>query len=142
VTRAGPRRTAAVSLAVTACSFLLLSRLPPEDGYVPVLLPAFLIAGFAFAAAFVPLTAQGVAAMREGEKGVASGLVQTSTHLGGAIVLGIVATVAAARTESLRDGGEQAAAALTSGFALAFLVAAGLLALGAVGAARTLRTET
>jgi EmrB/QacA subfamily drug resistance transporter len=142
VARAGPRRTAAGSLAVTACSFLLLSRLPAEDGYLTVLLPAFLLAGFTFASAFVPLTATGVAGMREGEKGLASGLVQTSTHLGGAIVLGIVATVAAARTDAVRDGGAEAAAALTSGFALAFLVAAGLVALGALGAARMLVTET
>jgi len=142
VARAGPRRTAVVSLAVTAGAFLLLSRLPAQDGYLRVLLPAFLFGGFAFATAFVPLMAQSLTGVRDGEKGLASGLVQTSAHLGGALVLALVATVAAARTDAARDGGAAAAAALTSGFAAAFLVAAGLLALGALSAARTLLTDS
>jgi hypothetical protein len=53
-------------------------------------------------------------------------------------VLTVLATAATARTGAAPDGGEQAAAALTSGFALAFLVAAGILALGAISAVRTL----
>jgi hypothetical protein len=85
------------------------------------MLPAFLIGGFTFACAFVPLTSQGMSGVREGESGLASGLFQTSTHLGGALVLALLATAAAA-----------------GGFGAGFLVAAGLLALGAVAAARTL----
>jgi EmrB/QacA subfamily drug resistance transporter len=119
--RAGPGRTASVSLAITAAVFVLLTRLPPDHGYVPVMLPAFLIGGFTFACAFVPLTSQGMSGVREGESGLASGLFQTSTHLGGALVLALLATAAA-----------------TGGFGAGFLVAAGLLALGAVAAARTL----
>jgi len=138
VERAGPRRTATVSLVVTAAAFMFLARLPDRDGYLPVLLPAFLLAGFSFASAFVPLTSQGMTGVREGEKGLASGLFQTSTHLGGAFVLTVLATAAAARTNAALDGGEPAAAALTSGFGLAFLVAAGIVALGALTAVRTL----
>jgi EmrB/QacA subfamily drug resistance transporter len=138
VERAGPRRTATVSLAVTAAAFVFLARLPDRDGYLPVLLPAFLLAGFSFASAFVPLTSQGMTGVREGEKGLASGLFQTSTHLGGAFVLTVLATAAAARTNAALDGGEPDAAALTSGFTLAFLVAAGIVALGALSAVRTL----
>jgi predicted MFS family arabinose efflux permease len=98
----GSRRTAAVSMFVTAACFVLLSRTPEQDGYVTVVLPAFLISGFTFAAAFVPLTAQGMTGVREGEKGLASGLLQTSTHLGGAIVLTVLATAAA--SASATDG--------------------------------------
>ena len=119
--RFGPRRTASVSLTVTAVVFLLLSRIPAEDGYAPVLLPAFLIGGFTFATAFVPLTSQGMTGVRDGEKGLASGLFQTSTHLGGALVLALLATTAAAE-----------------GFDAGFLIGAALLALGAVAASRTL----
>jgi EmrB/QacA subfamily drug resistance transporter len=138
VARVGPRRTATASLVVTAAAFLSLARVPDQGGYAAVLLPAFLLAGFTFATAFVPLTSQGMTGVREGERGLASGLFQTSTHLGGAFVLTVLATAAAARTGAALDGGEQAAAALTSGFALAFLVAAGILALGAISAVRTL----
>jgi MFS family permease len=138
VERAGPRRTATASLVVTAAAFLFLARVPDHDGYAAFLLPAFLLAGFTFATAFVPLTSQGMTGVREGERGLASGLFQTSTHLGGAFVLTVLATAAAARTGAALDDGEQAAAALTSGFGLAFLVAAGILALGAISAVRTL----
>ncbi len=138
IDRAGPRRTATVSLAVTAAAFLFLARVPVDDGYLTVVLPGFVVAGFSFATAFVPLTSQGMTGVREGEKGLASGLFHTSTHLGGALVLAILATAAAARTEAARTAGEVGATALTSGFALAFVLAAGILALGALSASRML----
>jgi EmrB/QacA subfamily drug resistance transporter len=125
VQRAGPRRTAMISLAVTAAAFLLLTQVPSADGYPPVVLPAFLVAGFSFATAFVPLTSQGMSGVRDGEQGLASGLIQTSTHLGGALVLALLATTAAA-----------------SGFEAGFLVAAAILALGAIAAGRTLATSS
>jgi MFS family permease len=131
----GPRRTAAVSMAVTAAAFAFLSRAPEQNGYVPVLLPVFLIAGFTFAAAFVPLVSHSITGVRDGEKGLASGLVNTSTHLGGAIVL---ASAAAGRTSTLDGAGDSPAAALVSGFSLASLIAAALLMLGALAALRTL----
>jgi len=138
VERIGPRRTAAASLATTAAAFLLLTRLPAQDGYLPVLLPAFLVAGFSFATAFVALSSQGMTGVREGERGVASGLFQTSTHLGGAFVLALLASAAAARTDAARDAGEVAGSALTAGFAVAFVLAAVIVVLGAVSALRTL----
>jgi len=138
IARAGPRRTAVVSLAVTAAAFASLARLPADGGYGPVLAPAFAVAGFSFATAFVPLTSQGMDGVREGERGLASGLLQTSTHLGGALVLAVLATIAAARTDAARESGEAAAAALTSGFAAAFVAAAGILALGALSVGRML----
>jgi EmrB/QacA subfamily drug resistance transporter len=138
IAHAGPRRTAVVSLTATAAAFLLLSRVPADGGYLPVLLPGFLVAGFGFAAAYVPLTSQGMTGVREGEKGLASGLFHTSTHLGGAFVLAILATAAAARTEAARGAGAVTESALTEGFAVAFLIAAGVLLLGAFCAIRTL----
>ena len=138
IDRAGARRTATISLAVTAAAFLFLARVPVDDGYLPVVLPGFVVAGFSFATAFVPLSSQGMTGVREGEKGLASGLFQTSTHLGGALVLAILATAAAARTEAARADGDAAATALTSGFAVAFVLAAGILALGALSAFRML----
>jgi sugar phosphate permease len=76
--------------------------------------------------------------VREGERGLASGLFQTSTHLGGALVLTVLATAASARTDAALETGETGAAALTSGFAAAFLAAAAITALGALSAVRTL----
>jgi EmrB/QacA subfamily drug resistance transporter len=136
--RVGARRTAVVSLATTAAAFVFLARLPTEGGYVSVLLPAFVVAGFGFAGAFVALMSQGMTGVRQGEKGLASGLFHTSTHLGGAFVLAILATAATARTEAAREAGAVDASALTAGFTVAFLIAAAILVLGAVCAVRML----
>lgn len=138
VARLGARRVAIGGHAATAVAFVWLTQLPLEDGYVPVLLPAFVITGFALANAFVALTTQGMTGVREGEKGLASGLYQTSMHLGGALVLAVLATAAAARTASALHGGEATAAALTTGFGFAFLIAAGILTLSALSAVLTL----
>lgn len=138
IARAGPRRTAALSMLVTAATFVLLSRTPEQNGYAPVVLPAFAVAGFTFAAAFVPLTSQGLTGVREGEKGLASGLLQTSTHLGGAIVLTILATAAAARADAVAEAARSAQAALTAGFSFACLIATALLVTGAAATLRTL----
>ncbi|TDD22177.1 MFS transporter [Kribbella turkmenica] len=130
VAAAGPRRAAALSMVTSAAAFVLLSRTPEVDGYLTHLLPAFTIAGFSFAAAFVPLTSHGMSGVRDGERGLASGLLQTSTHLGGAIVLTALATTATS------------AAAFTAGSSTAFLIGATLLTLGALTAIRTLpRTD-
>jgi EmrB/QacA subfamily drug resistance transporter len=138
VGRFGARRVATGGHVVTAAAFVLLAQVPLHDGYVRVLLPAFVVSGFGLACAYVALTTQGMTGVRDGEKGLASGLYQTSMHLGGAFVLALLATVAAARTAAALDGGNRAEEALTSGFALAFLVAAGILTLSAVTAVFTL----
>lgn len=122
---AGPRRTAGLSMVTSAAAFLLLSRAPADNGYATHLFPGFVVAGFTFAAAFVPLTAQGMSGIRDDERGLASGILQTSTHLGGAVVLTVLAT---------------AATHAADGSSLAFLVGALILVLGAATAARTLPT--
>ncbi|WP_350275566.1 MFS transporter [Kribbella sp. HUAS MG21] len=131
--RTGVRRTAVISMSVTAATFLLLAWRSEE---LVVLLVAFLVSGFTFAAAFVPLTSQGLTGVSDGEKGLASGLLQTSTHLGGALVLTVLATAAAFRTSAVSSRSTESA--MTSGFSLAFLVGAVLLLLGAATAFRTL----
>ena len=134
----GARRTAGLSMATSGAAFVLLSRAPEDDGYQACLLPAFAVAGFTFAAAFVPLTAQGMTGVRDGETGLASGILQTSTHLGGAVVLTILATAVTTRSSAAEDAGHGAAKAFTSGLSLAFLIGAALLILGAGTAVRTL----
>jgi hypothetical protein len=70
----------------------------------------------------------------ESDSGLASGLVNTTLQVGGALGLAVVATLSTSRTNGLLAGGDSAASALTGGFHLAFLVGAGLV-VAAIGVA-------
>jgi EmrB/QacA subfamily drug resistance transporter len=131
VARVGTRWCAVVCLAVTALTFAWLTQASTIGGYVAVFLPSFLVAGFTFAAAYVPLTAQAMSGVESGERGLASGLFQTATHLGGALVLATLSTVAAAMSARATEFAD-------SGFVTAFLLGAAILLGGALVAARTL----
>lgn len=135
----GARRTAFFSMLVTGATFLLLSWRAGQPG---IFVGVFLVSGFTFAAAFVPLTSQAMTGVGDGEKGLASGLLQTSTHLGGALVLSVLATAAAFRSAAVSRDAVPDASALRSGFSLAFLIGAALLSLGAATALRTLPPDT
>ena len=74
---------------------------------------------------FVPVTIAAVAGVAEQDSGLASGLINTSQQIGGAIGLALLATLANTRTDNLAGGGRPDASALTEGFQLAFLGAAG-----------------
>jgi hypothetical protein len=90
--------------------------LSESDRLLPVL-AVFAVAGATISNAFVALSGQGLAGVREGEHGRASGLFQTSTHLGGAITVALLATIAAA-----------------AGFSPAYLAGAAVALLGAAAA--------
>ena len=74
------------------------------------------------------------------DAGLASGLVNTSTQVGGAIGLAVLATFAAQRTDTLRAQGQEAAAALNGGYHVAYLIGAGLVAVGLAIALLVLQT--
>jgi MFS family permease len=93
--RLGSRRTVAASLVTTAAALAWIAA-DPAGGYAGALLPAYLVAGFTFAAAVVPLTAEAVDGAAGGEQAVAAGLFQTFTHVGGAVVLAVLVVCAAA----------------------------------------------
>jgi MFS family permease len=99
-----------------------------------VLFPSLFVAvGLGFA--FVPVTIAAVSGTRPDEAGLASGLINTSQQVGGALGLAILASVANTRTGNLAASGHDLAFSLTGGFRLAFLVGAGFAVLGAVLAA-------
>ena len=95
-----------------------------------------LLAAFGLGFAFVPVTIAAVTGTEPHEAGLASGLINTSQQIGGALGLAILATIANSRTQSLFHAGvHSTAVALTKGFDRAFLIGAGLAVAGAILAA-------
>jgi MFS family permease len=132
VTRVGPKPMLVAGMTLQAVGLALLTQISPDGGYLSdVLVPSLLIAiGIGFS--FVPVTLAGVAGVASEEAGLASGLVNTSRFVGGALGLAILAALATARTAGDVHAGLAAHAALTGGFELAFGIAAAFSAVGAV----------
>ena len=145
VTRIGIRRVLPVGLAVTAVALLLFARLPVDGHYWPDLLPAFLLSGVGLALAFVPMSIGGLTGVRQADAGIASGLINTTQQIGGAIGVAVATTVATTFTTRYVDDHPGSAAlggaALTHGFQIAFYVLAGLAILGATLAALLLESN-
>ncbi len=137
VTRIGFKPTLIVGLLFIAAGLIWFAQVSAPGGtYVgDVLFPSMLAAvGLGFA--FVPVTIAAVTDTKPDEAGLASGLINTSQQIGGALGLALLATIANTRTtDALESGERNPAVALTEGFQAAFLVGAGLALLAAVLAA-------
>jgi MFS family permease len=137
--RVGIRRLLPVGLLLAAGGLFLYARLPVEGHYFWDLFPPFVLSGIGMAFAFIPMTIGALAGVKPAEAGIASGLINTSQQIGGAIGVALATTIAATYTSRYIGAhpgmGPTDAAALTHGFAIAFYVLAGLAALAAVLAA-------
>jgi EmrB/QacA subfamily drug resistance transporter len=131
VTRFGPRRVLAVGLLSAAASQALLVRLPVHAHYVTDLLPSFILSGVGIGVSFVAVTIAALAGVEPAQSGIASGLVNTSRQVGGAVGLAAMTTIAAAATG---HASFITAAATTHGYRVAFAV---LATLGLVSALAT-----
>jgi sugar phosphate permease len=134
----GGRATMSLGLAVVAASALLTAGITAERGVGYVLVGAAL-SGLGLGCASVASTASGTSAVEEGDRGLASGFMNTSAQVGTALGLATLISLAAARTTALSGGTESGAEALVSGYRFAFLVAAGVASLGVVAALYFLR---
>jgi sugar phosphate permease len=118
---------------------VLLAQVPADGHYFFDLFPAFLISAVGLAFTFVPMTIAGLMGVKDSDAGVASGLLNTSQQIGGAIGLAAVSTIATTFTSHYVDSHPGTSAlsgpALTYGFQVTFYVLAGLAALAAVLAA-------
>jgi EmrB/QacA subfamily drug resistance transporter len=134
VTRIGFRPTLIAGLLLVAGGLLWFSQVPGSGGsFAADVLGPSLLAALGFGFAFVSVTIAAVTGTRPHEAGLASGLINTSQQIGGALGLAILATIANGRTQSLfHSGAHSASVALTKGFDRAFLVGAGFAVAGAV----------
>jgi EmrB/QacA subfamily drug resistance transporter len=138
--RFGPEATLLPAMGFIALGLVLFARTPVDASYVVDILPAMILFGLGAGLAFPSLMTLAMSGATEGDSGLASGLVNTSLQVGGAIGLAVLATVATERTDALLSDGGSTASALTSGYHAAFLVGVGMVAIAFAVAVTTLRS--
>src|SRR3954452_13699858 len=140
--RFGAKATLVSGLVLILTGLLLFARAPVDGRYLSDVLPVMILLGTGAGLSFPSLMTLAMSGATRSDSGLASGLVNTSLQVGGAVGLAVLATLSTSRTDSLRAGGESTASALTGGYHLAFLIGAGLV-VAAIGVVLTvLGSET
>jgi len=137
--RFGPRATLLPGLAFSAAGLGLMSQVSADGSYWSEVLPAMVLMGTGAGLSFPSIMTLAMGGVRPEEAGLASGLVNTTLQVGGAVGLAVLATLSTSRSSSLLAGGDSNAEALTGGYQLAFIIGAGLLVVAIVIAALALR---
>jgi MFS family permease len=143
VTRVGVRPVLTAGLALATLALVGYARLPVDGTYVPDLLFPLLIGGIGLGLTFVPIQIASLTGVTGDQAGVASGLINTSQQIGGAIGLALASTVATTWTASYATDHQVSAfapTALVDGFQAAFYVLVGLGVVAVLAAATLIRT--
>jgi EmrB/QacA subfamily drug resistance transporter len=131
VTRVSAKLVMALGMALIGGGILWATTVPVHGQFWTDLAGPFFITGAGTAFAFIPISIAGLAGVTERDAGLASGLLNTSQQIGGAIGVAVASTVAATRFATLSRAGASAPAALTGGFQWALWVC-GLIGVAAV----------
>jgi EmrB/QacA subfamily drug resistance transporter len=136
ITRFGPRAIVIPGLALIAAGLGLFARVPVDGVYLVDVLPTMVLIGAGAGLTFPALMTIAMSGATPSDAGLASGLVNTTVQVGGALGLAVLATLSATRTEHLVADGASTASALTDGYRFAFAIAA-LLVVAAIVVALT-----
>ena len=140
--RFGPKATLLPAIVSIFVGLLLFARTPVDGSYVTDLVPPMVLIGLGAGTGFPALMSLSMSGATPQDAGLASGLVNATVQVGGAIGLAVLATLAAERTDNLLADGESHAAALNSGYHLAYLLGAVLVAASFVVALQVLRSPS
>jgi MFS family permease len=133
IRRIGVRNVALAGVSLAAAGMAVLTQVPVHGAYVGNLLSGLLPMSIGMGLTFVPITLLATGGVSGNDAGLASGLFNTAQQVGGSLGLAILSTLAASRTSSLLHGsGTSRAAALVSGYHVAFAAAAVMLVAGAL----------
>jgi EmrB/QacA subfamily drug resistance transporter len=139
IMRFGPRRTLVPGMSLVLLGLLLFARTPTDGSYLRDVAPIMPLIGAGFAISGPSLVTLAMSGASQRDAGLASGLINTTTQVGGALGLAVLATLAATHSAHLESSGNSAASALNSGYHLAYLIAAGLTFVALAIAAVVLR---
>jgi EmrB/QacA subfamily drug resistance transporter len=131
VTRIGVKPVLVTGLSAVTAGLAYFTQISVGGSYVGDLLPGFLLIGLGLGFSYVPMSIAALAGVEPAEAGLASGLINTSQQIGGALGIAALATIATSRTEHALAGGASHASALVTGFHAAFYaaVAVGVVAI-------------
>ena len=141
VTKVGVKPVLVTGMSLLTVGLIYFTQVSPDGSYLGDLLPGFLIIAVGMAFSFVSISIAALAGIQENDAGLASGLINTSQQIGGALGIAVLSAVAIANTNDAARAGDAPSAALTSGFQAAFWVGAAVAAVGLVVSLVLIRKE-
>jgi Major Facilitator Superfamily len=141
VTRLSVKPVLLAGLSLLGAGLLYFTQVSVGGSYVADLLPGFLLIGVGLGFSFVPVSIAALAGVTGKDAGLASGLINTSQQIGGAVGLAILTTIATTHADNLLAEGKDPAHAFTSGYSLAFWAGAGFAAISILATVFALRRE-
>ena len=141
VTRIGVKPVLVVGMGMLTAGLLSFTQVSVGGSYVSDLLPGFLLTGVGIGFSFVPISIAALAGVKAAEAGLASGLINTSQQIGGALGIAALSTIATSQTQDSLVSGSVLPQAMVDGFSSAFLVGAVVAALGVVAALTLIRSN-
>src|SRR4051794_20709513 len=136
IMRFGARQVLIPGMVFVAIGLALFTQAPVDGNYAQHVLPVMVLLAIGIGTSFPALISLAMSGATQEDAGLASGLVNTTAQVGGALGLAVLATLSTTRTNDLLDAGKSTASALTSGYHLAFVIGAALV-LAAIGVALT-----
>jgi EmrB/QacA subfamily drug resistance transporter len=141
VTRIGVKPVLVVGMTALTGGLVYFTQVSVDGSYVADLLPGFLLIAVGIGFSFVPISIAALAGVQPAEAGLASGLINTSQQIGGALGIAALSTIATSRTADAVAGGASQASALVTGFHGAFVAGVIIAALGIVASLTLIRRE-
>jgi EmrB/QacA subfamily drug resistance transporter len=141
VTRVGVKPVLVAGMTAMTAGLVYFTQVSVGGSYLGDLLPGFLLIGFGIGFAYVPISIAALAGVKPAEAGLASGLINTSQQIGGALGIAALSTIATSRTADKIAAGVAQPSALVDGFQTAFLVGAGIAAAGIIAALTLIRRD-
>ena len=141
VTRVGVKPVLVAGMAFLTAGLVFFTQVSVGGSYVTDLLPGFLLIGVGIGFSFVPISIAALAGVEPAEAGLASGLINTSQQIGGALGIAALSTIATSRTDDAVSAGAAVPSALVDGFTDAFVAGAIIAGIGIVAALTLIRRD-